>query len=237
RKKLLNTISRVRITPVPGEPSDDSFHLPHEYYVPFVVEPLSLPKEKEYFLDGRINILCIGKLTLERKNHILLLKAIHDLRNTYPIRLNIVGALRDEGNPYYGEIKNYIHRNTLGDIVTIKPNVPYRQCREEYLNHDLFILPSRNEPAAVSHLEAMSYGLPVICSDTNGTKSYMEENRNGFIFHTDNLEDLKDKIIKIISKKDILIRMGKESLRIVQQKYSPLRYYNDISEIIKLEFN
>jgi len=237
RKIMWNTISRVRITPVIGEVNENSFSLPHEHFIPFVVEPPSLSNERKYFPDGHIRILCIGKLSLERKNHILLLKALKDLRTNHPLKLCLLGSLSSEDNPQYVKIKDFINQNKLGDTVTIRPNIPYNSCQKEYINHDLFILPSRNEPATVSHLEAMSYGLPVICSDTNGTKSYIEEGKNGFIFHSDNLKDLKDKIIRIISNRDTLMKMGRESLTIVKEKYLPQRWHDKILKIIEQEFS
>ena len=45
-------------------------------------------------------------------------------------------------------------------------------------------LPSSDEPAAVSHLEAMSHSLPVICSDSNGTRCYIRQGENGYVFRT-----------------------------------------------------
>lgn len=237
RKILLNTISRVRITPVLGDMNENSFCLPHEHFVPFAVKPPLSSTQRSFSRNGQIRILCVGKLALERKNHILVLKALQDLRSQYPLRLSLVGSLSNEDNPYYNRIKDYIHQNALDDIVTIKTNIPYRQCQEEYMNHDLFILPSCNEPAAVSHLEAMSYGLPVICSDTNGTRSYIEENRNGFVFHSGSLQDLKDKIIRIISDMDVLMSMGRESVTIVKKKYLPQRWHDEIFKIINQEWN
>ena len=63
-----------------------------------------------------------------------------------------------------------------------------------YRNHDVFLMAARDEPAAISPLEAMGFGLSVICADTCGTKTYIEDGINGFIFETDNEESLKEKM-------------------------------------------
>ena len=62
--------------------------------------------------------------------------------------------------------------------------------------------PAENEPAAVSHLEAMSHSLPAICSDSNGTQCYIRPGENGYIFKTDDLEDLVECMERIISDRE-----------------------------------
>ena len=65
----------------------------------------------------------------------------------------------------------------------------------------LFILPSYSEPASISLLESISAGVPVICSDSCGTKIHIRENLNGFIFKTNNEISLLNKINIYLSSK------------------------------------
>ena len=237
QKRLLNLISRVRITPVLGSITAQTFSLPHEYFAPFVVEPHRQVEDREYFRDGKVNILSIGKFFLERKNHLLLLDAIDELRRIHPVRLTLIGSLNDEKNPYYMKIRNHIAQRGLENTVTLNINVPHRVCLDQYLLHDLFILPSTDEPAAVSPLEAMAHGLPAICSDTNGTNDYINIGKNGFIFRSNDMDDLKIKIERIVSDRKLLVQMGKESLRLVEHWYSPDRFHSELCRIIQNEFS
>ena len=57
-------------------------------------------------------------------------------------------------------------RNWLRDLkFKILINNKPKNVQEIYKKHDLFVLPSVNEPASVSNLEAMSHGLAVITTD------------------------------------------------------------------------
>ena len=115
--------------------------------------------------------------------------------------------------------------------ITLLQNLKRDQVFEEYRKADLFVLPSTKERASVSQLEAMSCSLPIICSDTNGSACYVEKGVNGYLFRDSDLADLKDKLYKIISKKDYLVEMGKNSYDLVNEKYQFTNYYNSIMNI------
>jgi D-alanyl-D-alanine carboxypeptidase len=53
--------------------------------------------------------------------------------------------------------------------VKVLENIAHDQALAMYKDFDLFVLPSRDEPAAYSPVEAFSRKLPVIASDTCGT--------------------------------------------------------------------
>jgi glycosyltransferase involved in cell wall biosynthesis len=212
----------VRITPVQGNQNEcpDT----NAFYIPFVKTPSDEAFSRSYADGGTIRILSIGKYASERKKHILLLDAINDLMPDYPIQLTFIGHIDDYLDENFSRIRKEVDGLGLDDVVEIRTNVPYKEVQNAYLTHDLFVLPSRDESAAVSHLEAMAHGLPVICSDSNGTQWYIEENVNGYVFTTDDVQDLRDKITKIVSSPERIRKMGGESLRIVQQQHSPEVY-------------
>ena len=196
-------------------------------YLPFIIESKNF--EKKYFLNNKINILDIGKF-VQRKDHLTLIKAINKLKNKYSITLTIVGEKRDR--EYLNEILNYIQKNNLEKIVKIKFNLKYKEVLNIYKKFDLFVLPSYNEPAAYSILEAMVNKLPIICSDTCGTKCYIKNKENGYIFKSKNVDDLVNKIELIIKKKDNLMKIGRDSFELVQKYYSPKNFIKKFKDIV-----
>ena len=124
----------------------------------------------------------------------------------------------------------YIKRHDLGQVVEIKTNLEHQEVLREYAKHDLFVLPSSNEPLAYSPLEAMGAGLPVICSDTNGFRWYVEEGENGYIFKSGDVADLRDKVSLTISR---LQEMSKKSLDSVKQFYTPKSFYEKFMEAVQ----
>ena len=193
-------------------------------YVPFVMEPQTSPKDRKWFHDGKIRVLCIAKF-MRRKNHHLIIQAIARLAERYDVRATIIGECTIEENfELLSEVQELAVSLGVEELVDIRLNLQYWEVQEEYARHDLFVLPSRNEPAAVSPLEAMSHSLPVICSDSNGTQCYIRPGENGYVFRTDDLDDLVECMESIISDRERLKQMGSRSYDLVCSEHSPAKY-------------
>jgi len=221
------------ITPVLGDPSSGQ-EVASKTHVPFVSEQETRYNEKEWFKNGYVNIIMVGKFQ-NRKQHVLLLKAFCALREEgYEIRLTLIGECsKKEHEIVYGRVKKYIKRNELEALVDIKTNLSYEAAWNEYVNHDLYVLPSTNERAAVSILEAMANSLPVICSSSNGTQCYVKRGVNGFVFDDGSLIDLKCKMRNAVGSRPELVEMGKESYKIVGKKHDPWSYVQKVTNIVR----
>ena len=219
------------ITPVLGSPERYPPAFVALRYVPFVMEPQTTLREKLWFRDDTINVLSIGKFQV-RKNHRLFLQAVADLSERYPIRATVIGeSATEDRRREFVNIEEYVQSLGLGDRVRLKTNMSYWDVQHEYSRHDLFVLPSRDEPAAVSHLEAMSHSLPVICSDSNGTQCYIRPGENGYVFRTDDLDHLVECMERIISDRARLIEMGARSYELVISEHSPTKYVETMVSI------
>ena len=212
------------ITPVLGHPEEYRPAFGALRYVPFVMEPQSPPESREWFRSSSVNILCIAKF-MRRKNHDLFVQVIARLTEKYDVRGTIIGeCTTSENEELLAEVTHLTSALGVEERIVVKTNLPYLDVQNEYTKHELFVLPSRDEPAAVSHLEAMSHSLPVICSDSNGTQCYIRPGENGYIFKTDDLDDLVKCMERIISNRDRLKQMGARSYELVISEHSPARY-------------
>jgi glycosyltransferase involved in cell wall biosynthesis len=192
-------------------------------YLPFSAEYNKY--KKEWFQNSIINIIDIGKYE-ERKNHHILIKALQLLQNRYNFRLTIIGeASKPFRKKYFNSLSPLIKESAY-EIRCIN-NIPLVEVFEYYKKSDLFILPASNEPASVSNLEAMSFGLPIITSDTNKTSCYTVHGENGYIFKSNNIEDLALKIELIIKDRNNLIKMGKKSYEILEKNHLADKIYGD----------
>lgn len=116
----------------------------------------------------------------------------------------------------------------LEAVATVKTNVARRDMEREYLEADLYVIPSTLEMASVSQLEAMSYALPVIVSDTNGTACYVEDGVTGFQFRDCDEADFQDKLDKMLSDRERMKKMGAAGYRALSEKYNYKCYFETV---------
>lgn len=105
------------------------------------------------------------------------------------------------------------------------------QLKEYYAHADVFVLPSLSEGMSLAGLEAMAFGMPILCSDHSGINDLIEDGVNGYIFQTGNIEDLKNKICWFVQNKEKCNSMGKRS-REIALEHTWERYYDDFIKII-----
>lgn len=224
----------TRMTPVEYEKLPRSLSLKkplgNTFYIPFVAERYPEAIGREYCKDGICRFLCIGKFR-DYKNLKLIVEAAALVNKGKKWMISLVGQVSNhDEQEYYEMICNMIKELQLTDRFQIKTNIPHDQIGKEYLEHDIFVLPSKREKASISILEAMSYGLPVISTDYNGTASYIIEGETGFIFPSENSTALADRMEEIMEA-DIRT-VGRKALEEAQTHYSFENYYKRFQRML-----
>jgi glycosyltransferase involved in cell wall biosynthesis len=149
-------------------------------------------------------ILFVGRLQA-RKNVDLLLGACAEIQN---VRLVIVGDGPE--------------RDTLQSLASeIYPSAEFVGARHGaeltpyFTEADLFVLPGTGGLAVQ---EAMSYGLPVIVAQGDGTQDDLVRKGNGWQIPPDDFEALVSTMKDALSDVTRLQEMGRESYRIVKEE-------------------
>lgn len=212
------------MTPVLGDPDRYSPAVGAMRYVPFVMEPQTTPRQRAWFAGDAVNVVSVGKFQ-PRKNHDLLIEAIARLSARHRVRATVVGecttaAHREE----LARLRRIRDARGLGDRFRLRTNLTWAEVQQALRAHDVFVLASRNEPAAVSPLEAMAHSLPVICSDGNGTTCYVRPGENGFIVRAGDADDLERRLDTLISDRELPARMGARSYDLVVSEHAPGLY-------------
>lgn len=136
-------------------------------------------------------ILSVGEL-IPRKNHALTLKAVSLVKNKCGLE-NIQFLICGSGI-LEEKLKDLVSRLGIADHVRF---LGYRKDIGEICSaSDLFILMSKQEGLSVALMEAMTCGVPVICSNIRGNTDLIESGKTGEIAES-RPSDLADAILKL----------------------------------------
>jgi glycosyltransferase involved in cell wall biosynthesis len=73
----------------------------------------------------------------------------------------------------------------------------------------IFILSSKREGFPLTVLEAMRAGLPVVASNVGGIAEAVVDETNGYLFAPGDVEQLKEKLERLILKPKLRLEMGR----------------------------
>ncbi len=161
--------------------------------------------------ENDVVVMFYGQL-IKRKGVDLLVEAYSRLTQTCGyLKLLIIG----DGKLLPDLIKKVSDLN-LSDV-TILPNPGDHAICKYYASADIFVLPSRNDTWGLVVNEAMCSGLPVIVSDKVGSGSELvKEGENGFVFKSDDVDDLVRVVNKLAEDEGLRRKFGKASSKIIQ---------------------
>jgi glycosyltransferase involved in cell wall biosynthesis len=236
--QILKLVPKKHITPVRNNPHQVYNKQSNSYYVPLFTPFTPNIHNRKARCSKKINIIFVGKFSLIRKNHLLMLRAFKNILQSCEAHLTMVGTVNTE-NPQkiYNDVNDYIISNNLSNNVDIKTNLPYEEMVEEYRKNDILALPSINEPFSITPIEAMSFGLPVIVSESNGTKGCIINGENGFIIADNNQAELEKSLLFFTKKKE-LGSFREKAYSYIKSQHSSKKFYNHfISAIQKIKYD
>jgi glycosyltransferase involved in cell wall biosynthesis len=223
-KRFLKWLSKeiVKYFIVPSRALDDSlksfglrtFYLQHFIDLPrFHVLPLP---------ENTNNILFVGYLHFSKGVHILLRAFAHVIKKIPSATLEIVGD-----GPYESELRRLSSSLRLDNHVRFCGSVPPVDIPAFYQGANVVVLPSiviENSPLSV--YEAMASARPVIGSKAGGIPDLVSDGENGYLFTAGDHEDLRRKIVQLLSDKEKSETMGVNGRRRAETSFSP-QYHID----------
>ena len=155
--------------------------------------------------NDTIEIVAVGRL-IPSKNVLRLLDALSIVvEKNKNIHLTWTGFQYDKS--YLAEVQDKIEKSGLSEYVTLQDQT--NEVLKVYHSADVFCLPSLYEGYPNVVCEAMSCGLPVVCSNVYENPRIVEEGVNGFLFDSENIDDMAAALLKMISlTNDERQRMG-----------------------------
>lgn len=144
-------------------------------------------------------ILTIGR-QMQQKNILTYLKAISIIKQRN-VKCHFDWYGSSNGSPEYVQaIKNEITNLDIEDMITF--HEPEKNVQILYQNADFFCLPSLYEGFPNVICEAMSSGLPIVCSNVCDNPDIVKPNVNGWLFSPSNPNDIADTLIAALEISD-----------------------------------
>ena len=139
--------------------------------IPYGVNSKLFPAKKTYNKKGKIKILFLGQM-VQRKGLSYLLESIKQM-DTSQVSLTIVGRGRID--------EDLLNRYKSFVDFTILTNLNHQKLVGCFHAHDIMVLPSLIEGFGHVILEAMSSGLPVICTENTAGPDVLLTGDEGFV--------------------------------------------------------
>lgn len=181
------------------------------------------------FKDDEHSIIAIGRLT-KQKNHIFLLQAYKEVCQLCDIKKIKEPILKIYGT---GELKNelmtYICDNNLKNVKLMGTTTDVPTVLKE---NDIYVMSSNWEGFSISLIEAKTAGISIVCTDVGGNNEIIENNKTGFVIEKENIEQLKNCLLKLIIEKDLCrkfynnCKREKEKFDIKKSAQEYLELYN-----------
>jgi len=172
--------------------------------IPNAIDLNLIPKKSTKQFENQI--IFAGRLSKEKGIEILL-EAATQLPDNYNLLIAGSGPLEEK-------VRNLADKKT---------NVHYLgyQSKQNLLSlirgSDLLIQPSLEEGMSSTLLEAMACGTCILGSNIEGISEIVENNKTGLLVEPNNVEELLNKILYLLPKKEKRLMMANEGLEIVKK--------------------
>ena len=180
-----------------------------------------IPEENtNIFTNDQINITIVSRL-VSHKNIEKIIKAISDL-NSPLINLNIIGD-----GPELNQLQKISLESNNKDNIIFHGKLNRDEIDHIFLNSDIYVQASNYEGLPHSLLEAMSYGIPVLCTPVGECKEILGNEDRGYILDLPvSKNNIKSKISQIIGEKDIANKKGERGKDFINEKYNLTNSFN-----------
>jgi phosphatidyl-myo-inositol dimannoside synthase len=181
------------------------------------------------FPRGRI-ILTVGRWEASEayKGVDHLIAALPALLKTIPdVQLVAVGEGSD-----LPRLQSLARESGVSGHVHFLPFIAHDELPKAYDHCDVFAMPSRGEGFGLVFIEAMARGKPVIGGAHGGTPEIIEDGMNGYLVRHGDVEQLVDRLQRLLSKDSLRREMGAQAFAKVRREFTFARFSSELNRIL-----
>lgn len=197
-----------------------------QYCIPDIQR--NVPKKRE---DVSMVVAVIGTVD-ERKAQDIFLEAVIRMPECYRSKMKVVllGKM-DENNELF--TKKIMKQKCMLNHLKWIPELTQIELEEFYSNIDVLVCPSRDDPMPIVVTQAMMHEKVCIVSENVGQAEFIEQQKNGFVFSNEGIEELSKILMWLLDNRDQCALIGKLSRNIYQEEFSEEVMRNRLSGILE----
>jgi len=177
-------------------------------------------------------LLCVGRLTPAKGQHILIESCAMLAKAGVPFHLTFVGD-----GPDRESLKNYAQSVGIESKIIFTGALGQDKVRAHYDRADIFVLASFAEGVPVVLMEAMAKEIPVISTRITGIPELIEHKEDGLLAVPGDPEDLARQIRTLLENPALRRQYGKAGRQKVVAMYNQHQNNNLLVEHFKNEMN
>ena len=161
--------------------------------------------------DKKIKVVYVGRM-IESKG----VKMIFDIAREIPEADFVLAG----GGSLVGKLKERVISERLRNVF-IPGNLLRNEVSRLLKSADIFVYPSwHSEGLPLALIEAGSYGLPVVATDTGGVREVIVSKRTGILTKQKDYESFKSALYKLIKNNSLREKLGRNLKVLVSKKFS-----------------
>jgi len=190
----------------------------------FVPNTQCLPKSNN-------DVIIVGSIW-PQKNTLAFIDAVAEMkRKGLNIRFDWYGKCNFEPG-YVEKCQAKIRELQLTGMIELKDKSPH--IKEHYLKAKFFCLPSLYEGTPNVICEAMSCGLPILCSDVCDNSRYVRNGENGFLFNPKDTSSIVAAFERmLVLPKEKYISFSRRSRELAEQLCSTEHFVNEYIKLLE----
>jgi len=150
------------------------------------------------------------------------------------VKFILAGPQRFE--QFQKKIRNFIRREGLSDFIEM-PGGIYDAAKERlFRDSDIFVFPSYYEAFGLVTLEAMRAALPVVSFNEGSIPEVVIDGVNGYIVDPKNVEQLADRVLRLIDDPELRNKLGKAGREIYENSFSMNAYEKRLEQGLNFFF-
>jgi colanic acid/amylovoran biosynthesis glycosyltransferase len=176
---------------------------------PMIFSPLPKNSPEEVY-----EILCVGRLTPAKGQHLLIDAVDRLTKQGRPVRLRLVGSGPDESS-----LRGCVGRIANPDSVIFEGAVNQDRIRSLYAAADVFCLPSFAEGLPVVLMEAMAMEIPCVSTNITGIPELIRNEVDGLLVPPSDLEALIESLARLMDDHALRDRLASSGRARVLEHY------------------